>query len=199
MLMTRRRGFTLLELMIGVAIASFLLLAGAPAFSAWIKNAQNRTAAESILDGLQLARIEAVKRNKVVRFELTDATGQVVWRVRCEPQGDCPNPIQSRGVEGGAANSRVGVDTTAIPNPIPSGYFDTAITAGTGLTSIAGVSFNGMGRVPANNVGDDITRIDITNPDFSSARRYVVFIDAGGLIRMCDPSLSFASNPQGCS
>lgn len=198
MLMKRHAGFTLVELLIGVAIAFLLLVASAPALTTWIKNAQNRTAAESILDGLQLARLEAVKRNAVVRFKLTDGAGQVIWSVGCaNVTSDCPATIQSRAVEGGAANARVGVSTTAIPNPIPPGHFNAAIAAGAGLA--AGVSFNGIGRVPTNNVGDDITRIDVTNPAFASARRYVVIIDAGGLIRMCDPSLDFSSNPQGCS
>ncbi|OWW21745.1 GspH/FimT family pseudopilin [Noviherbaspirillum denitrificans] len=196
--MQRRRGVTLIELMIGIAIVSILLVMGVPAFTLWIQSTQNRAAAESVLNGLQLARAESVRRHAVVRFDLTDAAGLVAWNVGCVTvTTDCPATIQSRPAAEGSVNARVGISTATIPLPTPAGHFGTAITAGTGLT--AGVSFNGLGRVPNANVGTDIARIDITNAANSDARRYVVIVGTGGQIRMCDPALAFADNPQGCS
>jgi type IV fimbrial biogenesis protein FimT len=198
MLMRGQRGVSLVELMVGLGIASFLLVAGVPAFSSWIQNSQNRAAAESVLAGLQLARVEAVKRNTVVRFDLTDATGRVAWNVGCVTvTTDCPASIQRRVAEEGFVNARVGISTVAIPTPIPAGYFGTPIGAGAGLN--AGVSFTGMGRVLPANVGSDIAWVDVTNAASANARRYVVMIGTGGLVRMCDPALDFSSNPQGCS
>lgn len=198
MLAMRQRGVTLVELMIGIAIVSILLVMGVPAFTLWIQSTQNRTAAESVLNGLQLARTESVRRHAVVRFDLTDASGLVAWNVGCATvTADCPATIQSRPAAEGSVNAKVGVSTATIPLPTPAGHFGTAITAGTGLT--AGVSFNGLGRVPNANVGTDIARIDITNAANSDARRYVVIVGTGGQIRMCDPALAFADNPQGCS
>ena len=196
MLMGRQQGVSLVELMISVAIASILLMAGMPAFTVWMQNAENRTAAEAILNGLQLARVEAVKRNAVIRFDLTDAAGLIAWNVGCVTvSDDCPATIQKRVSEDGLANARVGVSTSDIPYPTPAGYFSTPIGAGTGLE--AGVSFNGMGRVV--NIGTDISRVDITSGVSNDARRFVVMIGAGGEIRMCDPALVHANNPQGCS
>lgn len=197
--MLRQRGVSLVELMVGLGLASILLMAGIPAFTTWLQNSQNRTAAESIMNGLQLARVEAVRRNAVVRFDLTDGTGLVAWNVGCvNVTDDCPASIQRRVAEDGLANARVGVDTAELPYPTPAGYFSTAISAGTGLE--AGVSFDGMGRVPRGNLGSDISRIDVTSATTNSvARRFVVMVGTGGLIRMCDPALDFSSNPQGCS
>mgnify|MGYP000645620457 CR=1 FL=1 len=198
MLTMRQFGVSLIELMIGLAILGFLLALGMPAFNLWIQNTQNRTAAESISNGLQLARAEAVRRNALVRFDLTDATGLVAWNVGCVSiTADCPAAIQSRPAAEGGVNARAGISTGAIPSPTPAGHFGTAIEAGTGLT--AGVSFNGLGRVPSANIGADITRIDITNAATADARRFVVTIGPGGQIRMCDPALVFANNSQGCS
>ncbi|HEY0845150.1 MAG TPA: GspH/FimT family pseudopilin [Noviherbaspirillum sp.] len=199
--MLRQRGMSLIELMIGVAIMAILLMTGIPSFSLWIQNTQNRAAAESILNGLQLARAEAVRRNTVVRFELTDTSGLVAWTVGCENvTAECPATIQQRASTDGSVNARVGVSSTAIPSPTPSGYFGTAIAAGAGVDGgDAGVSFNGIGRVPSINIGVDITRVDITNAVLSGARRYVVIIGTGGQIRMCDPAVAFSGNPQGCS
>ena len=198
MLIKQQCGVTLVELMIGITIVSILLMMGAPAFNLWIQNTQNRTAAESILNGLQLARAESVRRNAIVRFDLTDATGLVTWNVGCVTvTADCPATIQSRPAAEGSVQARVGISTDAMPLPTPTGHFGTAIAAGTGLA--AGVSFNGLGRVPNTNIGTDITRIDITNAAINDARRFVVIVGTGGQIRMCDPALAFADNPQGCS
>lgn len=199
--MVRQRGMTLIELMIGLGITVALLAIGMPSFNLWIQNSQNRAAAESILNGIQLARAEAVRRNTLVRFKLTDATGLIAWTVGCETvTADCPATIQQRQSNEGALNARAGVSSTEIPLPTPAGHFGTAITAGTGVDDgDAGVSFNGVGRVPSGNAGDDVTRIDITNAAVSTARRYVVTIGAGGQVRMCDPAVAYANDPQGCS
>jgi type IV fimbrial biogenesis protein FimT len=190
MLNAGQRGMSLIELMIGIAIVSILLMAGIPGFNLWIQNSQNRAAAESILNGIQLARTEAVIRNTQVRFEFTDDSGLVAWNVGCVAVTvDCPATIQRRTSNEGAANARVGVSTAS--NPLPA---TTPITSGTGVDGT--ISFNGLGRVAGTT---DITRIDVTNAGSSNARRYVVVISPGGQIRMCDPALSFATNPQGCS
>lgn len=196
--MVPQRGVSLIELMIGIAIVSILLMMGIPSFSLWIQNAQNRTAAESIQNGLQLARVEAVRRNSNVRFGLTDATGLVAWNVGCATvTTDCPANIQSRVAMDGSVNARIGVSTTVPPFVVPANQYGTAIAAGTGL--VAGVTFEGMGRIPTGNIGTDVTRIDITNATASNSRRLVVIIGSGGQIRMCDPALALSANPQGCS
>ncbi len=192
----RQPGVTLIELMIGIAIMAILLAAGMPSFTEWIQNTQVRTAAESLLNGLQTARNEAVRRNTNVRFDLTDTGGLVVWKVGCvTATTDCPATMQSRvGTEGGG-NARVGVSTAAPVLPAPA--YTAAIASGSGLP--AGVTFNGLGAIPSLNIGTDITRIDITNVAYASARRLVIIVGSGGLIRMCDPLLALAANPQGCS
>lgn len=199
--MRRQRGMTLIELMIGLGIVAALLAIGMPNFNLWIQNSQNRAAAESILNGIQLARAEAVRRSTLVRFNLTDTNGLVAWTVGCiNVTTDCPATIQQRLANEGALNARIGVSSTAIPAPTPTGYFGTAIAAGVGVSDgDAGISFNSVGRVPSANAGSDVTRIDVTNAVVSAARRYVVTIAFGGQARMCDPAIARANDPQGCS
>lgn len=198
MLARRQQGVTLLELMITLVIVALLLALGIPSFAEWMQNTQNRTAAESVLNGVQLARTEAVRRNAIVRFSMTDNAGKVAWAVGCvNVTPECPAVIQSRPAEEGSPLSRVQLSTDPIPLPLAPGYFDTALEASS--EPLSGVSFNGLGRVPEANAGTDITRADISVPEKASARRYVVIIGVGGQVRMCDPKLPFASNPQGCS
>lgn len=59
----RQKGFTLVELMIGLVIVGVLLMQAIPSFSAWIQNMKVRNSAEAILNGLQLARSQAVRSN----------------------------------------------------------------------------------------------------------------------------------------
>jgi len=196
MLSRAQRGVTLLELMIVLAIVAFTLAMGLPSFTGWIRNTHNRTAAESVLNGLQLARAEAVRRNTQVRFTLTSNTGRVDWNVGCvSVTTACLATIQSRPASEGSAQARVGISTAAIPSPIPAGHFGTALAAGAGLP--AGVTFDGLGRPISGNA--DFKRADFTNATATGTRRYIVIIGQGGQVRMCDPALPFASNPQGCS
>jgi len=69
----RQQGFTLVELMIAVAVLGILLSVGVPSFKAWLLNTKIRTTAEAMQNGLQLARAEAVRRNERVRFVISGA------------------------------------------------------------------------------------------------------------------------------
>lgn len=64
--MKMQSGFTLLELMITVSVAAILLAVGVPGFQEFVRN--NRQAAEvnKLVATLQLARSEAIARNKLV-------------------------------------------------------------------------------------------------------------------------------------
>ena len=66
------RGFTLVELMIALAILGTLIMLALPSMVTWIQNTQIRTAAEGMYAGLTLARSEALRRNTTVRFQLVD-------------------------------------------------------------------------------------------------------------------------------
>jgi type IV fimbrial biogenesis protein FimT len=93
-----QRGVTIIELMVALAIAAILLMLAVPAFGSWVKNAQIRTTADAIQDGLQLARAEAVRLNTLVRFQLTStvnntcalSTASSNWVVSLyDPTGAC--------------------------------------------------------------------------------------------------------------
>lgn len=191
-------GVTLVELLIGVAIVLILFAYGLPSFTLWLQNAQNRTAAEAVQNGLQFARSEAVRRNAVVRITFTNTSGLASWSIGCEKvTSDCPVTIQDGPAAAETPNARLGASVAAIPVPSPANPFAIALAAGAGLP--AGVSFDGYGRIPAANLGTDISRIDITNASASAARRMVVTVSPGGRIRMCDPAVALSTSPTGCS
>ena len=67
----RTRGFTLIEIMVGLAIMAFLLLMAMPSFKVHLLDTKIRVAAQSYYDGAQLARSEALRRNQDVTLTLS--------------------------------------------------------------------------------------------------------------------------------
>ena len=62
----RARGFTLIELMVGLAVMSILLLVAVPSFSNLLAEQRLRQVSQELRSTLALARSEAVKRNQSV-------------------------------------------------------------------------------------------------------------------------------------
>jgi type IV fimbrial biogenesis protein FimT len=58
----RSRGFTLMELMVVLAIAGTLLAIGVPSFREFLRNNKMASVANDLLGGIQTARTEAIKR-----------------------------------------------------------------------------------------------------------------------------------------
>ncbi len=198
----RQAGVSLIELMIAITIAALLMMIGLPNMILWLNNSQIRTAGETALAGLTLARVEAVKRNQVVRFQLvtdltsgcTLSTAGTSWVVSlADPTGAC-----------NAAPS----DTTA-----PQILQARSGSEGTGHVSIAAtgastVYFNGLGRVTSPSGAPNITSILITNPGAGTCqyldptngtmRCLRIDISTGGEIKMCDPAVTDATDPRIC-
>ena len=63
-------GFSIIELMVMVSIAGILLAVAVPSLQATINSARTRGVAESVYNGLSLARSEAIRRNAPMRFQL---------------------------------------------------------------------------------------------------------------------------------
>jgi type IV fimbrial biogenesis protein FimT len=68
----RPYGFTIIELMLTVAVLATLLAIGAPSFVTLIANNRLTTQANLFIGDLNLARIEAVRRNQTAIITATD-------------------------------------------------------------------------------------------------------------------------------
>lgn len=69
---SRTKGFTLVELMIVVALVAIIATIGYPSFTEFTASQRIRAAASALYDSLLLARSEAVKRNTAVSMTVTD-------------------------------------------------------------------------------------------------------------------------------
>ncbi|MCK6406427.1 MAG: GspH/FimT family pseudopilin [Rhodocyclaceae bacterium] len=204
------KGFSLIELMVVLAIMAILLSVGASGFRNWMGNMRVRSAAEAIQAGLQLARTEAVRRNDLIRFQLTSSVGSdcalsttsTNWVVSYD------NPASACG---GAFINEAFPVTDATNNPAPrilqvrpaaEGSTDIVVAAGQST-----FTFNGLGRhaFPVGIVPVDVN-INISNPnagtcaaDGGTIRCLRVQVTPGGQIRMCDPKFAASDkDPQGC-
>src|SRR4030095_14333779 len=88
----REFGFSLIELMIGLAIAGLLVMLALPGYSTWIADAQIRNAAESIASGVRFAQAEAIRQNTTVEFLLTPTPGTGGWVAELIDRTTC-NPV----------------------------------------------------------------------------------------------------------
>ena len=184
-----------MELIVGMAILGILMSLGIPAFSDWMRNARVRTTAESVLNGLQLARAEAVRRNTTVGLYLVTTASPCAL----SPAG--PNWIVS--VDSPVGKCDVAPSDTAAPFIIQlrggteSGGATTTVAAGQ-----AAVVFNGLGRptpLPAGTIAINFTDAAgaACKESGGPVRCLRAEISVGGQIRMCDPALP-AGDAQGC-
>ena len=162
-------GFSLVELMIGMVVLAILMAIAVPGFRTMIQNSQIRNAAESVVNGLQRARAEAVARNTNVAFVLGTKSSWAVGLVTPA------SGIESRPAEEGSRD----VTLTVLP---------------VGATT---VTFNNLGGVVSNaDASPSLTQFDFTAAGGDRSLR--VTIGVGGNARMCDPALAVGSSPRAC-
>jgi type IV fimbrial biogenesis protein FimT len=191
------RGFTLVEMMIGVALLAILMSLAVPNFSMWIKNLGIRTAAESIQSGLTLARNEALKRNTTLRFQLTTSVDE-----NCALYDGSTGPNWAWVVSRDDAASLCGVAASETVAPRIVQAYDGTQSGGDKVrvdTDESLFTFNGLGRLtssPANILVTGAEGKERCASESGKARCLRVEVTRGG-IRMCDPALP-GTDTQAC-
>jgi len=195
---SRRRGFTLIELIFTLALFGILFGLGLPSLMTWVRNTKVRTVAEALQNGLRVAQADAVRRNRQVVFSLTNAqpglgvtatAGGRNWSIQYVPllmdAPEAPEPY----VQGGSlADVASTVQITSTP-------------------AISALCFNSSGRLVAGTpVSTSVpgavctaaaTQFDVSLPS-GSDRPLRVTVDLSGRVRMCDPARP-ATAPEGCA
>lgn len=198
---SRQRGITLIEVVITIALAAILLFTVAPSVSSMITNGRLRSSAESVQQGIQRARNEALKRNQDVSlwFVTTDAAGNLdngcalsaaskAWVVSIDnPAGACAasvsDTVAPRVLEKSAGNA-AGTNVTLTAFQVD------------GVTPSSSVMFDGFGRVTS---GTAVGRINLSSAvGGEDLRAMRILLSRGGSLRTCEPGVSDTSDPRYC-
>ena len=177
---TPANGFTLIELMVALALFALLLVLAVPMYVTFLASSQVRTAAEAMLNGVLLAQNAAINNNNQVQLIVTPGTG---WQI-----------------------AFVNPDTSAGPGPQPpapylltDGAPQAAIT--TTPPGATEVTFDAFGRIAPNpDASQSLTCIKVTNNTNANARALTVIVSNANQqagTKLCDP-LAAATEPQAC-
>jgi len=90
----RSAGFTVIELMITVAVLAVVAVIAVPSFQSIIERNQTATQANGLLSALQFARSEAVKRGETVRLSEDTAGFDTGWCVHTGTSCDSTTAIR---------------------------------------------------------------------------------------------------------
>ena len=161
----RQRGFSLIELMVAVAIFGIVAIIALPNYREWIENSRIRNAAESIQNGLQKARAQAVLYNTPVKFVLGNNSAWTISCATATTTAPCNATIEDHKANDGGSSA-----ISITPNP------STATT----------LTYTNLGSRSAN--AGELTFVDIDTSSLTTAasRDLRVLIGTGGNVRMCD-------------
>jgi type IV fimbrial biogenesis protein FimT len=199
-LASRQRGVSLIELVIGLAIFGILLAAAAPSYRAWIENSKIRAAAESIQNGLQIARVEALKRNQSAEFvmtndepiqgnedSLTASSNGVNWVVRTLTSAGNYDFIQGKLGSEGSNGTQLSVS--------PDGQNTVRFSALGQASFLVGAT-----PQPANTIFIAVKGLSGTCGSGSGqARCLAVGINPGGQTKICDLTVTDTADSRYCS
>ena len=182
---TSRNGFTLIELMVTVALVAILLTVAVPSFTTYQRNAELTSFTNTLLSGINAARGEAMKRGRNAMVVPTDgANWSNGWIVFVDV---------NRSAAYEATNDVIILTSEPAPNYLT--VINTGATTAAGLYLMYDAS--GYSKLKTSAFGAwtfEIKRNDVTGTELLTQTRRIK-IASTGRVRVCTPK---TSNDQYC-
>src|SRR5581483_10135305 len=183
-------GFTLIEMIVTLTIFGILVALTVPAMQTWMRNAQIRSVAEALQNGVRLAQAESLRRSRQVVFALTNNSTPETGTFTATDNGSywaiMTVPAMTDGSEANPAGRFV-----------EAGILSTTVQ----VTGPGAICFNSVGRLVANNApgvaGANCTaptvgappkfNYSVTAPGGGTPYVLQVQVGLGGQVHICDP------------
>jgi prepilin-type N-terminal cleavage/methylation domain-containing protein len=184
----RSGGFTLIELMVGVAIIAIIVSLAAPSFKRMIEMQRLRGIHDQLVTDLQFARTEAIRLRTPVHIDLHPATGTsaACYSIFSDTDLVPPFPATCNCTEPSATRCSGGT-TAEIKSVQLEAYTGVSFT----LISPARFGFdpvNGSALLSEDDFGDVTGGPYDVNVLLDSDRVLKVKVNRGGLVQGCAPS-----------
>lgn len=194
-------GFSLVELLVGVAVLAMLLALGLPSMGDYLANTKVRALANNLVVSLQFARTEAIRQNGGVDLVLTTDTPSDA--AAASPTASTTGPNWMVRSLGGTTSTYSLLEGRTAADGSQRAGGGSPVVISSSLGGSATLAFNGLGAtVPA---GTSAT-FSFSNPSGGNCasaggpiRCLRVQVSPGGQIRLCDPAVGAATDPRHCN
>lgn len=195
------RGFSLIELLVVMALIGVMMAMAVPAFGKWSADAHVRAAAESLVNAIRLTQATGVAKGRTSQFALTTDAPPVVTST---PVADSPNWFAELNPLVGSDETQASLglilkSTEGTQHSIAiSGPALTCFSAtGRQVTLLASATSTGAACTAPTN--DQTSPTTYTVSRANASRSFKVLVYLGGRVRMCDAAKTLSSsNPDGC-
>lgn len=185
----RTCGFTMIELMVGIAVVAILFALGLPSMGALLQNNKLGSSAKSYMQGIQIARTEAIRLNTTTEFVLTATPIGTGIETAAVPAVAGPHWV-ARAASGASWDLIEAKSAADGSGQVGANSVQVNATA-------ASIAFNGFG-VPITGAAFSIA---VTNPAGGACaaaggtmRCQQIRVRPGGQVFLCDPAVAASDN-----
>lgn len=192
--MRHRRGFTLIEVMIVIALVAIVVSLAGPSFRDYILMQRLRSVQSQLVTDLNYARSEAVSRGVPVQMRMQTSSDQTCYIIYSRPSNDLgiTSPCDCTA----AAGSRCPTSSSEIKTASAPTSEGVAFWQPSGQTPYLTIN-------PRTGAPDAVIAAEmVAAPDYAiearlidASRRFNVAVSPGGRVQVCSPSGTVAGMP----